>query len=444
MALTTLDVYKQLPKTNCKDCDLPTCMAFAMQVAAKQKALTDCPHISDETKTDLSAASSPPMKLVKIGRGDNEFEFGQETVMFRHDEKFHHPCGIAVRVPSSLSTGDALKRVERINSSVFERVGEKLKVSFCAVEIDGCDDAVERVKQISDKSNVPIILIGKNGGSVDACVEAIKTKKPLLYKADSSNFEEFSEIAARAKVPLVAGGESVEELAELTQRIKERGVEEIVLGVGGKNPGETLQLLTETRRAALLKNFKPLGFPSIVEINNDSKEIEIAYASIFAIKYAGVVLVNDLEAWQLLPLMTSIQDIYTNPQVPNAVEAKLFEIGNVNENSPVMFTTNFALTYFSVAGEVERSKIPAYICVVDTEGMGVLNAYAGDKMSPEKVIKTIQEQKVSERVKHRKLIIPGLIPVYRAELEESSEWEEVIIGPKTAREIPSFLNKIWN
>ena len=444
MALTTLDVYKLLPKTNCKDCNLPTCMAFAMQVAAKQKALTDCPHISEETKADLSDASTPPMQLVRIGATENEFVFGQETVMFRHDEKFHHPSGVAVRIPSSFSDEEVIKRIETINSSVFERVGEVLKIAFCAVEIDNCRNPEERVRSVAEKSELPVIIVGKNVQLVKTCVDSIKSNHPLVYSADSSNINEFSDIAASANVALAIEGKSIEEMADLTQRAKEKGVKEIVLAVNGKNPGDTLKLLTQTRRAALIKNFRPLGYPSVVDIKNQSPQMEAIYASIFSIKYAGIVIVNGLEPWQLLPVMTSIQDIYTDPQVPNTVDSKLYEIGNVSEKSPVMFTTNFALTYFSVAGEVERSRIPSYICVVDTEGMGVLNAYAGDKISPEKVVKAIQNQKVGERVSHRKLIIPGLLPVYKAELEDMSEWKEVIIGPKTAREIPAFLNKIWN
>ena len=171
--------------------------------------------------------------------------------------------------------------------------------------------------------------------------------------------------------------------------------------------------------------------------------METVLAASYAAKYGGIVMVRGAEPWELLPIMTAVQDVYTDPQVPNTVEAKLYEIGNTNENSPVMFTTNFSLTYFSVAGEVERSKVPTYISVVETEGLGVLNAYAGDKISAEKVVKAIQAQKAADKVKHRKLIIPGLLPIFRAEIEDTSEWKEVVIGPENAREIPAFLQKMW-
>ncbi len=444
MALTAMGIYKTLPKTNCKECGLPTCMAFAMQVAAKQKALTECPHVSEEAKDTLADASTPPMKLVKIGPDDKRFEIGQETVMFRHEEKFHHPTGIAVRIPASLSDDQAAEKVAEINTKCgFERIGQEIRVELCAVEIDGCSDPAKRAKLLAGKSRVPLILIGSDPKAIKAAVEAIDGQKPLLYKAEASNIEAFAELAASSKVPLAVGSQCNEELSGITKVAKDKGVEQMVLAFDGKNVGETLRLLTTSRRAALTKNFRALGFPAMVEISGEEPETEAIFAACFAAKYAGIVLIDGCEPWQLLPIMTTIQNIYTDPQVPNIVEAKLYEIGSPGQDSPVLFTTNFSLTYFTVEGEVERSKVPAYVCVVETEGLGVLNAYAGDKISSEKVVKTLQEQKVAEKVKHRKLIIPGLLPIFRAEIEDISEWKEVIIGPENASEIPAFLNKTW-
>ncbi len=442
MALTGMQIYKNLPRTNCKDCGLPTCMAFAMQVAAKQKALTDCPHISGDAEQALSEASAPPMKLVKIGTGANEFQIGQETVMFRHEEKFHRKSGIAVRIPAALSDDEVGALVDNINGSSFVRVGDTLKVAFSAVEVDGVTDPAARAKLVAEKSQVPVILIGSSADAMKAAVEAIKAQKPLIYKADASNLEAFAAIAASGKLPLAVGGTSLEEIAELATQAKTNKVEDLILAFKGDNPGDTIRNLTMARRAALKKKFRTLGYPLMVEVVADSPEMEPVLAGMFTAKYAGIVLVNGIEAWQMLPIMTAVQDVYTDPQVPNTVEAKLYEIGGPDEKSPVLFTTNFSLTYFSVEGEVERSKVPTYISVVDTEGLGVLNAYAGDKISAEKVVKSLQEQQVSDKVKHRKLIIPGLLPIFRAEIEDTSEWEEVIIGPEAAREIPAFLMKM--
>lgn len=444
MALTALDIYKQLPRTNCKKCGFPTCMAFAMQVAAKQKALSDCPDVTDEAKSGLAGASAPPMKMVSIGNGKGTFKLGQETVMFRHEEKFHHPAALAVRIAADLSDAEAMAKVEAINLCKFERVGADLKVDFCAVEIDQLDNPEQRVGLLAEKSQVPIILVGEKPEAMKACVDAHKAIRPLMYKATSANIDAFAAIAVEAKIPLAVGGDSLEQLTELTQKAKDKGVDEMLLAFDGADPGKTLQLMTKARRAALNKNFRPLGYPAMVEVKAPTPETETALAASFAAKYGGIVLMDNCEPWQVFPILTAIQDIYTDPQVPNTVDPKLYEIGNVNADSPVLFTTNFALTYFCVAGEVERSKIPAYLCVVETEGMGVLNAYAGDKISVEKIVKTLNDLGAADKVNHRKLIIPGLLPVYRAELEDTSVWKEVIIGPKTAREIPAFLNQVWS
>lgn len=443
MALTGMQIYKSLPRSNCKECGLPTCMAFAMQVAGKQKALSDCPRISEEAKTTLADASSPPMKLVKIGAQDKKIQLGQETVLFRHEEKFHNPAKVAIRIPASLSQDQALAKVEQVNKLVFERVGKKLRAGLIAIELDGASDPAGRAKALAAASQVPAILMSKDAATMKAAAEGLKGQSPLLYKADASNLDAFAEIAAATASPLAVAGATLEEAADLTQRAKAKGVEEMVLVFDGSNPGDTLRSLTMARRAALKKGVRALGFPAMVDVKAETPELEGIMAASFAAKYSGIVMISGTEPWEVLPVLVSIQDVYTDPQVPNAVEAKLYQIGSPNENSPVLFTTNFSLTYFSVAGEVERSRIPSYIAVVETEGLGVLNAYAGDKISVEKVVKTLTEQKIAEKVKHRKLIIPGLLPIFRAELEETSEWKEVLIGPESASKIPAFLNEVW-
>jgi acetyl-CoA decarbonylase/synthase complex subunit gamma len=443
MALTGMQIYKLLPKTNCKDCGFPTCMAFAMQVAAKQKAITDCPHLSEEAKAALSEASSPPMRLITVGPEGKQFVIGQETVMFRHDEKFHRKSGIAIRIAASLSDDEAMKKLDNINKAVFTRVGEEVKVELAAVELDGVSNAAARVKKIGEKSRSPLILIGSDAAVMKSCCEAVKNLKPLIYRADGSNVADFADIAAKSKLPLAVYGKNLDELTDVAGKAKEKGAEDLILAFDTNDPGETLRNITNARRASLRQNFRPLGFPAMVEIKGGNSEYaETVMAASFAAKYGAIVIIDGVEPYELIPIMTTIQNVYTDPQVPNTVEAKLYEIGNPGEDSPVMFTTNFSLTYFSVESEVERSKVPSYISVVDTEGLGVLNAYAGDKISAEKVVKTIQGQKVADKVKHRKLIIPGLLPVFRAEIEDTSEWKEVIIGPETAREIPAFLNSL--
>jgi acetyl-CoA decarbonylase/synthase complex subunit gamma len=445
--MTGMEIYKNLPKSNCKDCGFPTCLAFAMQVAAKQKALTDCPHLSDEAKAAFSEAAEPPMKLVHIGpKDEGGLVLGQETVMFRHEEKFHHPVALAVKVPAALSDDEAREKMDRINQAVFTRIGEKISVQMAAVELEGlsADAAAARVRSLADSSRVPFVLIGSDPAVLAAAAGAIADKKPLIHAATPENAEAAIKAAADNECPLALSADGLEQLADLTQAAGQKGVKDLVLAFDGHRTARTIRELTSARRAALQKNFRPLGFPALVDVACEDPMKETLLASTFVCKYAGILVINGVDGGELIPLLTAVQNIYTDPQVPNTVEPKLYEVGDVNENSPVMFTTNFSLTYFSVEGEVERSRVPCYISVVDTEGLGVLNAYAGDKISAEQVVKTLDEQKVAEKVKHHKLIIPGLLPSFRAEIEDTSVWTEVLIGPENATGIPRFLAENWN
>jgi acetyl-CoA decarbonylase/synthase, CODH/ACS complex subunit gamma len=446
MALTGMAVYKSLPKTNCGDCKFPTCMAFAMQVASKQKALTDCPHLSDKAKTEFSEASTPPMRLVHIGpEGAAGVDIGQETSLFRHEEKFQRRPALAAAVPASLTDEQAAARVDKINKAVFMRVGNEIAVRLAAVGLDGLtpEKAAARAAALAAKSRVPFILTGGSPEATAAAAKAIAAKKPLISMASGANAEAFIKIAAETKCPLAVSADTLEKLADLTTLAKEKGVADLVLAFDGRRPAAAIRQITAARRAGLKKNFRPLGYPAMVDVSTGDATKETALACTFVCKYASIIVLSGADASELLPILTTIQNIYTDPQVPNTVEAKLYEVGAVNENSPVLFTTNFALSYFSVEGEVERSKIPAYISVVDTEGLGVLNSYAGDKISPAKVVKALKDQKVAEKVKHRKLIIPGLLPAFRAEIEETSEWKEVMIGPEASNQIPRFLAEKW-
>jgi len=448
MALTAMSIYKTLPKdhANCGDCGFPTCMAFAMQVAAKQKAITDCPHLSDEAKGEMADASAPPMKLVHIGpEGEAGVDIGQETVMFRHEEKFHKQPALAAKIAASLSDEQAQDRLEEINKALFVRVGDDIGVGLAAVEVEGlsADQASARVKALAGKSRVPFVLLGSDPDGMAAAAGAVADKKPLIYRAGDGNAEAFIKIAADNKCPLAVAADSLEALADLVGKAKKKGVEDLVLSFDGKDTARTIRDITTARRAALKKNFRALGYPAMVDVSDEDATRETVLASTFAAKYAAVIIVDGTDGSELLPVLTTIQNVYTDPQVPNTVDAKLCEIGSVNENSPVMFTTNFSLTYFCVEGEVERSKVPCYIAVVETEGLGVLNAFAGDKLAPEKVVKTLLEQGVADKVKHRKLIIPGLLPSFRAEIEDTSDWKEVLIGPENASGIPAFLAENW-
>ena len=443
--VTGIEIYKLLPKTNCGDCNFPTCMAFAMQVAAKKASLDQCPHVSEEAQSALGEAQAPPMRTVKIGTGEREFIAGGETVLFRHEEKFHNPTGLAIRVSASLPPDELDKRLERINSLHFVRVGETIGVNLVAIDRDGVDaqSFAEAVGKIKQKTDLPLILVCSDPDVLGPALEIAREARPLIAAATQDNWKAMADLAAKHEVPLAVSASNLEGLAELTGQISETGVQDLVLNPITGNLIDSLTTLTRLRRLALEKVFRPLGYPTMVITDSASSAEETGQATSYICRYAGIVLMNGMESWEVLPLLTTRQNIYTDPQVPNAIEAKLYEIGEPGPDAPVLFTTNFALTYFTVAGEVENSRVPTLITVADTEGLGVLNAYADDKLTAEKVIKTVQEQGAMDKVDHNKLIIPGLVAVLRMEIQEDSGWE-VIVGPEDAAGIPHFLKTEWS
>ncbi len=444
MALTGLQIYKLLPKTNCGDCNFPTCMAFAMQVAAKKVSLDQCPHVSEEAKAQLAEASAPPMKLVSIGSDENKLEIGQETVLFRHKEKFYHPTGVAILIEDALANDELDKEVNSINQLKFTRVGEEIGVNLVALQHKSAsaEEYADLAGKITEKVALPLILICQNPSIVEPALKVIGNKKPLIYCANKENVEKMAPLAKQYNCPLAVYAENLEELVDFVQNIKKLGVDDLILDPGTRKTRSALEYLTKLRRLAVEKVFRPLGYPTIMFTNDEDPFQEVAQAATYVCKYANIVVIKAKQPWQILPLLTVRQNIYTDPQVPNAVEPKLYEIGAVTPDSPVIVTTNFSLTYFTVESEVGNSKVPTYISVVETEGMGVLNAYAGDKWSAEKIAKTLEQQKVREKVNHNTVIIPGLVAVFRAELIDEFGWN-ILVGPEEAARIPSFLKNEW-
>ncbi len=445
MALTALQIYKHLPKTNCGDCSSPTCLAFAMQLAGKKASLDACPHVSDEGKAALGAASAPPIRLVTIGTGDEKIELGNETVLFRHDETFYHPTAVAVKVSSSLDDAAVKKRVEEISRLDFERVGQRIRVGLVAVEDSGsgAGEFARAVKAAAGASSLPLLLMSEDPEAVKAALPACKDARPLICGANAENLSLMAAVAKEAGCPLVVRGKGLDELAELTQKAVAAGVEDIILDPGSRELAAVLQDLTQIRRQALKRNFRPLGYPAIAFTASEDPYQQAAEASSCVAKYAGVVVIDMVEPWAVLPILTLRQNIYADPQKPIQVEAKLYEVGTPGDESPVLITTNFSLTYFTVEGDVEASKTPSYIVVVDTEGTSVLTAWAAEKLTAENIAAKVKELGVGEKVKHRKIIIPGFVAVLSGKLEEELSGWEILVGPRESSGIPAYMKSEW-
>ncbi len=442
MALSGLDIYKQLPKTNCRECGFVTCLAFAMQLAKKAVSIDKCKYLSEEAKMMLEAQSQPPIKLITIGQGDNKLEVGNETVMFRHEEKFHHPCGIGFIIDDNLSDSQIKQKLAKINELEFERIGQKLKVSLIAVKQNSTKDKfISCVQLVLNNTQLGIVLMSNDLAALKSALDIAKDRNPLVYHATVDNIKEISAIVKEFKVPLVVTGQDLEILSGLTKDLNSRGINDLVLDTGSKSASDKIWDLTQIRRLALKKSNRGLGYPTFVIVDEEDPFEEVIKVAAYIAKYAGIVLLKGSESWQALSLLTLRQNIYTDPQKPLQIEPKLYPIGAVTDKSPVLVTTNFSLSYYTVLGEVESSKIPSYILSVDTEGMSVLTAWAAEKFTPEKITDSLNKFTVKDTVSHKKLIIPGYVAIMSGDLEDKSGWQ-ILIGPKEGAGIPSFLKNL--
>ncbi len=442
MALSGLDIYKLLPKTNCRQCGLATCLAFAMQLAKKTLAIEKCPFISAEAKATLEVQALPPIKPITLGGADSKLELGNETVMFRHEEKFRNPTGLGFIIEDSLSDIEIKKRLEKINQLKFERVGQLLEVNLIAIKNSA--DAkrfVETTTLVLNNSSLPIMLMSIDLAALKQAAAIAKARKPLLYSATKDNFKQIALIAKELQLPLVVVEQDINQLAQITKELNSLGVGELILDTGVKSITDKIWDLTQLRRQALKKSNRALGYPVLAIVDKANSYDEAIEAAAYIAKYAGIVLIKGIDSWEVLAILTLRQNIYTDPQKPLQIEPKLYPIGGATEKSPVLITTNFSLSYFTVLGEVEASKIPSYILSVDTEGMSVLTAWAAEKFNAEAITKSLDKFGVKDVIKHRNLIIPGYVAVLSGDLEEQSGFK-VIVGPKEAAGIPAFLKNL--
>lgn len=440
MALSGLEIYKLLPKTNCKECGFPTCLAFAMQIAAKKASLDKCPHVSEDAKTKLDSASRPPINLVSIGSGDDRLEVGNETVMFRHEETFHHPTGLGFIVEDSLLEAELAKRVEKINSLRFERVGQKIEVNLIALKNTSKDKAkfTAAVKKVMEKTKLCIMLMSESEDALMAALEVAKDRKPLIYAAGKNNLEKIASFAKASSAAVVIKSDSLDDLSELTEKAASLGIGDIVIDSGEKPLKQKIEDLTYIRRMAIKRAYRPFGYPTIAFTQSSEPFEEAAEAVSLIAKYASIVVMKNFDNWQVLPLLTGRQNLFTDPQRPLQVEPRIYEIGNVTAESPVLVTTNFSLTYYTVESEVESSKVPSFIISVDSEGMSVLTAWAAEKFTTEKITSAIKACGVENKVKHKEITIPGYVAVMSGKLQEECGWT-VRVGPREASGIPSYL-----
>lgn len=445
MPIAGSEIVKMLPgRKPCRDCGFPTCFAFAMKLASGGATVDKCPYLAEEVKTKLLDLLAPPIKLVTVGSGENAVKIGNEEVIYRHEKTFVHSPGIALLASDKEDNAKIEEKIKKIKELRFPWVGVDLNANLLAVHFESGDKSkfLALVKKVYDSTDVGMVLISEDLDVLFAARDICADRHPLVYPITKENMDEAIPKIKENPTPIGVHAHSVEELIPLTTKLKEVGIEELVLDPGSKNLLDAIKDQTYIRKAALKQGFKPLGYPTIgfpcFMAKDGLKEMLIGSA--FVNKWASIIVFSDFDQYSLLPLLVQRLNIYTDPRFPMAVEEKYYEVGEPDEYSPVLVTSNWALTYFLVSSAVEATKVPAYVCVKDAEGLGVLTAWAAGKFSGDSVGTFIKKCGIADKVKHRKLVIPGKVARIKGELEDALnlEWE-IVIGPKETTGIGAYL-----
>ncbi len=445
MALTGIQIFKLLPKTNCKECGVPTCLAFAMNLASGKAELDACPYVSDEARAQLAEASAPPIRPVAVGKGVRKATTGGETVQYRHEKTFYNPTLLAAMVPSDISADALSAKLKGWNALQYERVGLNLRPELVALkDVNGKADAFGKLaKQIAETSEFNLILMTENVDVMKAGIAAAGFKRPLMYAATAANADAMGQLAKENDLPLAIKADSAEGLVPISDKLTGMGLKDLVLDPGSREPKQANADMIAIRRAALKNANRSVGFPTItfpceMAANLD---VETMLAAMYIAKYGGIVVLSDFAGESLFPLLLERLNIFTDPQRPMTVTEGIYQIGTPDENSPVLVTTNFALTYFIVSGEIEGSRVPSWLLIKDSEGLSVLTAWAAGKFAGDDVGAFVKKCGIMDKVKNKELIIPGYAAAIVGDIEEELPGWTITVGPREAAHLPGFLRE---
>ena len=436
MALKGLDIFKLSPKTNCKQCGSPTCMAFCMKVAQGAVSIDKCPHFSEDAKAMLNEQTAPPMKTITVG----EHKLGGETVLFRHEKTLVNKNLYAVSVDTNMSAEEVDAKLAAMQKVDYERIGERMYVEFVFVANKGNDTAAyaELVKKAAATGRA-LVLECWDVECAKAAL-AVAGTNVILDGATPANWEAMNEVAG--KVTLGVWAENLSDLYDTVKKLEAKGNKNLVLDVTGATAKETLKNAVLVRRTAIKDGDRSFGYPSIVNLDKlacGDDRLQTAYAAMFTEKYGSIIVMSNMTYAQALPLYGLRQNIFTDPQKPMKVEAKIYPLNGADENSPCALTVDFALTYFLVSGELERSNQPVNLIITDASGMSVLTAWAAGKLSSTTVKKTFDELDIENKIKNRTLIIPGKVAVMKGEIQEKLPNWNVVVGPLEAVQLPKYM-----
>ena len=442
MALKALDIYKLLPKKNCKECGDPTCLTFAMKLAAGKADIELCPYLDENAKSVLGATTRPPIKLVKLGVGERSFAVGEEFVLYRHDKTFYHPPGIMFKIKDTESEEEIRAVTARVRDETLTRVGADLKFNGTAiVNTSGTVEAyVKAVAAVEKTAGLPEVLVSDNPAALAAALVLCGSYRPLICAATPENYKPVCALAKQHGCRLVVRAPSLEALAQLTKDCVAEGVTNLLIDPAPQTLGDFITRSTAIRQLAITRAVPDLGYP--VYLDATAFADEDAAIALGIVKYASVIVTSPLSPASAKAALTLRQNIYTDPQKPIQMNPGLYRVGTPGRDAPVLMTVNFSLTYFTLQGYLESSRVPCFMLIVDTEGLSVLTSVAAGKLNETLVRDAIKKFGVENEVTHRKLIIPGYSAPLSGRIEEATGWK-VLVGPRDAAEIGDFLHEEW-
>ena len=443
MALKGLDIFKLTPKKNCKDCGCPTCMAFSMKVAQGALPLDKCPHMSKEALEKLSEATAPLMKTIEIGAGESAHRLGGETVLFRHEKTFVNHNLFAVRLSSDMGGEEIDARLERVRRVDFERIGEREYVELLFLDYAGNGaDAYLSLVQKAMGAGRALALNCADPGVAREALSLCGAAKPLLNGANRDNLAAMNAVATEAGVPLGVTGADLGELYDNLRALEGMGNKNLVMDCTGANARQTFANAVLARRSNLKDQERSLGYPALVNLARlapGDLRMQTALASAFTLRYGSVIVMEDMTYAEALALYGLRQNIYTDPQKPMKVEPGIYPLNGADGSAVCSLTVDFALTYFLVAGEYERSKCPVNLLIADASGMSVLTAWAAGKLSAGTVRKFFDDFDIENRLSSRTLIIPGKVAVLKGDIEARLPGWKVVVGPMEAVQLVQFI-----
>ena len=443
MALSGIQIFKMMPKKNCGECGVPTCLAFAMNLAAGKAELESCPYVSDEAKEALASASAPPIRTVEIGSGDSTVKTGGETVLFRHEKTFNNPIALGCLISVSEDDASVDAKLKAFKELRYERVGLTLKPELIAVKDGGDPNRFASIAKKASDAGAALVLMSDNVATLKTALAEVGKNKPLIYAATDANLDELSALSKEFSCPITVKADKVGDVAKLSAKLVEKGHKDIVLDAGARKLPQVLRDSVMIRRLALESLYRPLGFPTIIfpcEMADNPVDEALVTGTLIS-KYGGIAILSDLKGELVFPLLLQRLNIYTDPQRPMTTQQGIYPINNPAEDSPVLITSNFSLTYFIVSGEVESSRVPSLLLVLNTDGLSVLTAWAAGKFVADLIAPFVKKSGIEEKAKTRTLVIPGAAAVISGDLEEELSGWRVAIGPREGAHIPAYLRQ---